>query len=179
MRRRQALVALAAGFLLPGALVAQTASYTFFGTSSPDAPLSAKGTPKLNSTFHLVVRGGWAVGNIIVRTFIHTGVSRTQLGPYRLPLPLEGLSHCRRPSPIGCLDRVTFTGWLLTSSDLLLTVPYSSEKETAVPIAIPNDQALLGVNFYQQSFVYSDGVNGPYRVREFHFSRGGHGLIGT
>lgn len=179
MRLRLAFTAAAAALLFPAALAAQTASYTFFGTPSQSCPLGVQGTPKLGTTYHLIVRPGWTFGNVIATTFLYTGVSNTKFAGYTLPLPLESLSHCRRWDRNVCVDTVTFYGSLLTSSDWLGVVPFSPQKEILVPCTVPNDAALLGVSYYQQAFTYDSGVNGFFFVRSFHFSRGGHGVIGT
>jgi hypothetical protein len=91
-----------------------------------------------------------------------TGSSNTSWGAIPLPLDLTSLG-----AP-GCS--------LLASGNLLIGATAVSAGGTGgVTLGIPNDAALVGLNFYNQYAVVDPSAN----VLGFAFSRGGNGKIGN
>jgi len=73
------------------------------------------------------------------------GASRSKWGALTLPLDLKVLG-----AP-GCL--------LLTSTDIVLTVPTDAVGRASVPLSVPNMSSLIGKHFYGQYLIHDPGAN--------------------
>ena len=158
------LSGLAAVLLLPAALSAQTASYTFFGPSCTTRNVHFKvfGTPRIGQSFQIEAPAVFSRGDFAGGAWITTG-------PTRLSRPLD-ISVLTRPGH-------SFCGFLLTSISILHPTPYVwSGGNVKVTYPVPNDRSLLGLRFYQQVLGWEWKHNQGYR---YTLSRGGHGVIGT
>ena len=121
-------------FLLPGAVAAQAASYTYINQKTPylnPRPpwLTALNLPKVGTTFKVQVRGH----SRRVQSWLAVGVKNPNVA-----IPAWG-------------------GVLFTSTEYYLLTPLSpggpggfSPKMVTVSFAIPNSSQLLGATFYQQ-----------------------------
>ncbi|MFN3241431.1 MAG: M14 family zinc carboxypeptidase [Planctomycetota bacterium] len=128
------------------------------GTGGPGAVpvLGSDGVPAIGGTFDVVLRE--AVAN--APAVLVFGSSDAIWQGLALPLSLHGVG-----AP-GC-D-------LLVAADLTLPTWTDASGEAAVPIAVPNDPALLDVAFYEQFAVLDPAANGF----GFAFSNGGVGTVG-
>lgn len=169
-----AVAALSAAAVAP----AQTASYTFVGSSctggrlSPTVgpvPLSVRGLPRLGMSFEVVTECStgypWGVRRAVT---LITGRSNQQLGGLTLPFDISTLF----PGQPVC-------GLLRTSNEVSIPVPLLSHYTTpaVLRIDVPNNAALLGVNFFQQVVSVEASTFGP-PFRAIALSRMGHGVIG-
>lgn len=107
----------------------------------PRLDLVARATPRIGSTFTTELRGLGSGARGAAGIF---GFSRTQFGPFPLPLDLTSL---QMP---GCQ--------LLVSADVLVPlVMQTGVARWSVPL--PNDQRLVGGSFYEQALVLDSGSN--------------------
>ena len=147
---RQILIALLSLFgAMP--LSAQAASYSLFGIACSTGrisaqfgpvPLSARGLPRLGTSFEILTEGSarYQWGN--TRTvYVLTGASNTTAGGVPLPFDVAAL-HPGWP----------YCGLLHTSGEIVVRVPTLADPLAIAPVRfdVPNHSALLGITLYQQ-----------------------------
>ena len=156
-------------FLLPCAVEAQKASYTYFGTDCVNgctltAQFKATTQPRIGQSFSVNVSGlHCSVGQTWF--FLLTGVSKTKWGGVNLPAKLTFI--------VGGFSALGSGRCRLRVSPEFIT-PISS---SIVKFQIPNSTLLLGVKFYQQVV----GAGTLWEVGPplyWASSRGGVGVIG-
>ena len=96
--------------------------------------------PGMNFTLRVAVLAPTATG-----AFLLLGASRTRLGALTLPIDLSALGMST------CL--------LQTSGELVLAMPAPAQGASRLVLAVPADQALVGVTLFVQSFVAEPGGN--------------------
>ena len=101
---------------------------------------------------------------------VMTGFSNVRYGPFTLPLDIGFLTHYVGPY----LYR--YSGFLLTSIDFVDVVPASSSNTTKLSWLIPNDRCLVGMSFYQQTYMVVGGY--PGIISHGLCTCAGHGVIG-
>jgi hypothetical protein len=129
--------------LLSGALAAQSASFTPFGTGcafqSQSLTIGNQGLPVLGSSFQITYSGPnftFSSGQQIARPYLVLG-----FGTQVTPLPVTLLPQ----QPAGCTGFIT--------PDVLLETPVHAtlpEYENFVTIQVPNVASLVGYQFHAQ-----------------------------
>ena len=150
-------------------LVAQKASYGYFGTGC-NATLRALSLPKLGSTLRVEVDSQNSSGFWSRHTLLLSGFSTRRYGALRLPFDTKILS--------GRNSRMIWSwcGSLRTSIALVQPAPRAA-RTSIVTIPIPNDQRLLGVVLYQQALVLEQQFRNPL-ILSYSLSRGGQAVLG-
>jgi hypothetical protein len=144
--------------LLAVPLSAQTASYTYVDQKAPyTGPampfLIAANLPKLGTTFKVQVHATGSDRWCAYQTFLAFGATNPD---FAIPA-LNGLAFC--------------------SAEVVLPTPGTSLFPMVVmSFPIPNAPALLGLKFYQQSYMQRSCR--PFFIRIHELSRGGVGVIG-
>jgi len=144
--------------IVPATLSAQPASYTYINQkapySNPGSMLTVLTLPKVGTTFKVQVPNGasWWIPSPYY--YLAFGVSNPDVS-----VPL-------------------LKGWLFTSAEVLLLVPYKWPVGGTVTMSfpIPNSPHLVGTRFYQQVLMVFPGEFVPPTYR---LSRGALGVIGT
>lgn len=166
--------ALPCALVLSSLLPAQTASYSFVGRdcgNSSTQMLDVIGTPKLGSTFYMVISGSymgpWQAWTL---NFLFTGASNKNFFSLKLPFDISALSYGNH----------TFCGVLRNDVISVFRAP-NLVPRVKVPFPVPNDRSLLGVSIYHQAFRIMGFYNPRYTTWRYLYdiSRGGHGVIGT
>lgn len=165
-------------FLCAAPAAAQTANYTFVGTSctagrldplAGAVPISVSGTPRLGGSFTVITEGSAGLPTGLRRSvYLLTGVSNTSAFGVPLPFDLGALS----PGEPIC-------GMLRTSAEAVVRVPSAPTPQTPVSIRfdVPNTTALLGAMLYQQVMSTEFSSFGP-PFRSIALSAGGVATIG-
>ena len=136
---------------------AQQASYTHFGQgcSNGEPPFAVVGLPRIGGSF--VVRTFASCHGLCldggIETWVLTGFSNTRFGAVALPFDLSSFGP-------------RFCGPLLTSIEVMDWTPRQPGPSglAEVVFRVPNDQALVGLSFYQQVFTsprHTVGVRVP------------------
>ncbi|MGE3172348.1 MAG: hypothetical protein AB7O97_06950 [Planctomycetota bacterium] len=133
-----------ASLLLLPPLAAQTATTAVFGANQCGLDLVVAGAPVPGTTIHVVGPGSVRFGTRLIQRWFLMGTSVTAIGGLPLPIPMETLF----PSGFSC-------GSLLQSSEFVARMPEAPSFQAttvAVPVAIPNDAGLIGLEVYCQLF---------------------------
>ena len=170
--RRLVLSALAAALLVPAALNAQKASYTYFAHNKNchfNERLQAIGVPKLGNIFKVQIPTSWC--SQPSPPFICFG-----------SILLTAGSRLRKPFNTALLSvrDASWCGLLYIPPDLIFIPPVTKDlKPIIFSFGIPNDRRFLGRSFYQQVIFWYGGIDGSGRRVIYHaLSRAGHGVIG-
>ena len=150
--------------LFSAPVFSQSASYVFSGGNlackghpsfGPNwkPKLEARSLPRLGGRLDLTVDSAISPGQIVL---LLTGFSNKRFGQAKLPFDPKTVL----PGP--------WCGQLMTSIDIVIQVGGS------VNMHIPNDKALMGLAFYQQTFQNWTIIKG-----QFSLSWLGNGVIGT
>ena len=117
--------------------------------------ISSAGLPQLGTTYSPRVRDALPITPAVLLSGMSDAIYQGQ----PLPLTIPGAPGCN----------------LLISADVLATVVTSSTGTAQSPLAVPNQQALLGVEVFHQWVVWDPTVNNLSLV----FSNGGKATVGN
>lgn len=125
-------------------LAAQTAATSVFAQNQCGLDVVVAGVPQPGATITVVGPASLRFGTRLIPRWFLMGTSTTAIGGAPLPIPMETLF----PSGFSC-------GSLLQSAEfiaLMPEVPTFQATTVAVPVTIPNDFGLLGLEVYCQVF---------------------------